>query len=185
VVRFSGRTRRQLLAASAAVAALAGLTACTSSGSSSSAGPAQSASTAAASSPATGSSSSGQSQNSARFLTAAPLLTQCAISHGVQAVRSSAEKYNASQPKDQQWLSGTAVEMKAANGSAFTDWLDNGGGGTITLGGQQLSNWPMWAANHDALPTQVCGTAVSGAAVRQLYTKVYAHWPSMLASNPW
>lgn len=186
MVRSPGRPRRRVIAASAAaVAALAGLTGCTSSGSSSSAGPSQSASTSTASSPASGSSSSAQSQNSARSLTAAPLLTQCAISHGVQAVRTSAEKYNASQPKDQQWLHGADVQMTPVNGSAFTDWFDNGGGGSITLGGQQLTQWPMWAANHGELPAQVCGTALAGAAVRQLYKQVYANWPSMLSNNPW
>jgi hypothetical protein len=100
-------------------------------------------------------------------------------------VRTSAEKYNASQPTDQQWLNGANVEMTPVNGTAFTDWFDNGGGGMITLGGQQLTEWPMWAANHGELPAQVCGTAISGTAVRQLYNQVYAKWPSMLSSNPW
>jgi hypothetical protein len=179
-----GAVRRQVLAAAAvALVALAGSTACTSSGSSSAA-PGQSA---GASTPDSTSAASGspQQQSSARFPTASVLLTQCAVSHGVQAVRSSAEQYNASHPKSQEWLTGGKVQLTPANGSGFTDWFENGGGAAVTLGGQQLSDWQQWAASHGELPAQVCGSTVPGAAVRKLYAQVYAHWPSMLSDDPW
>ena len=71
------------------------------------------------------------------------------------------------------------------NGSAFTDWFENGGGGAITLGGQQLSEWQQWAANHGELPAQVCGSAVSGGGRPAAVRAGYAHWPSMLGNDPW
>lgn len=184
MVTSPGAMRRQVLAAAAvALVALAGLTACTSSGSSSAA-PAQSAGTSAPDS-TSATSGSAQQQSFVRFPTASALLTQCAVSHGVQAVRSSAEQYNTSHPKNQQWLTGGKVQLTAANGSGFTDWFENGGGGAVTLGSQQLSGWQQWAASHGELPAQVCGSTVRGAAVRQLYAQVYAHWPSMLSDDPW
>lgn len=183
MVTGPGAVRRQVLAAAAvALVALGGPAACTSSGSSSAA-PGQSA---GPSSPDSTSAASGSAQPSfARFPTASAMLTECAVSHGVQAVRSSAEQYNASHPKDQQWLTGGKVQLTPANGSGFTDWFENGGGGAVTLGGQQLSDWQQWAARHGELPAQVCGSTVPGAAVRKLYARVYAHWPSMLSDDPW
>ena len=191
MVTAPGGVRRQVLAAFAvACLALAGAVACSSSRSSAPA-PSQNtgtrgpASASASSSPVSGSSSPGQQASFARYPTAPALLTQCAIGHGVQTVRGSAEQYNASHPKSQQWLADGQVELTAANGSAFTDWFDNGGGGAVTLGGQQLSAWQQWAADHDQLPAHVCGTTISGVSARQLYVRVYAHWPSMLSNDPW
>lgn len=178
--------RWQVLAAAVAFLGLAGLTACTSSGSSA-AGPTTSTSSSAStstSSPSAGGSPSSAQQGRARYSSAPSLLTQCAISHGVQAVSSSAQKYNASQPKTQQWLTGDKVQLTNASDGAFTDWFENEGT-AITLGGQQLGDWQQWAENHDELPAQVCGSTVSGAALRQLYAQVYSHWPGMLGNDPW
>jgi hypothetical protein len=45
------------------------------------------------------------------------------------------------------------------------------------IAGQSLSYWQQWAADHDALPTQVCGTSVSASG---LQTKIDPGQP-----NPW
>ena len=120
----------------------------------------------------------------ARYSTAGPLLTQCAITHSVSALRSSAEQYNATQPKNQRWLFGNRVELTNTDASAFTDWFQNGGG-AVVVGGQTIGAWPRWADNHRQLPARVCGTAVTGGAIRHLYAQVYAHWPASLRNDPW
>jgi hypothetical protein len=170
----------RLAAWAAAVAVLAALAGCTSSGSSPA--PGQSSTSAVASPSGSGSGTAQQSY--ARFPSAAVLLTQCALTHGVQAVSSSAQKYNAGQPKNQQWLAGGTVDLTTANSSSFTDWFQNAGS-AVTLGGQTLGSWQQWAANHDELPAQVCGSTVPAASVRKLYAQVYAHVPSLLSSDPW
>jgi len=128
--------------------------------------------------------SASQQRSFARYPTAASLLTQCAITHGVTALQRSAQQYNASQPKQQVWLVGSTVDLTGANGGAFTDWYENAGG-TVVVGGRQFGAWPMWAANHDQLPAQVCGTTIKAPAVRKVYAQVYAHWPAALRSDPW
>ena len=127
--------------------------------------------------------SASQQRSYARYPTAASLMTQCAITHRVTALQRSAQKYNASQPKQQRWLTGTTVELTGANGSAFTDWYQNSGG-AVVVGGRPFSAWPMWAANHDQLPAQVCGTTIKAPAVRKVYAQVYAHWPAPHPSDP-
>ncbi len=55
----------------------------------------------------------------------------------------------------------------------------------MVAGGRQFEAWPRWAADHDQLPAQVCGSTVSGPSVRRLYAQVYAHWAAMLDRDPW
>ncbi len=177
VTALSGR--HQVLAAIAAVGLVfVGAVACSSSGS---AQPTASQGT----SQRPSSSASSTQQSFARYPTAPALLAQCAISHDAASVRSSAEHYNASHPKGQQWLAGGRIELTAANDSGFTDWFQNGGGAAVIFGGKQLGAWQQWAADHDMLPAQVCGSTVPTAAARHLYDQIYASWPSMLTDNPW
>ena len=120
-----------------------------------------------------------------RAISAEALLTQCAISHGSQAVLNSAQKYNASNAKNQEWLFGNKIELRYHTDSAFTDWWDNADGSATTFGGRQLFDWAQWSDSHRKLPAQVCSTAIAGAALRRLYGQVYAHWPAALAADPW
>ncbi len=184
MVTGSGPAWRRALAGVVAFLGLAGLAACTSSGSSAAGPSTNPPASASTSSPAASGSPASANQGRARFSSAPALLTQCAISHGAQVVSSSAQKYNAGQPKSQQWLTGVTVELTSPNGSAFNDWFENEGA-AVTLGGEQLGSWQQWAADHDGLPAQVCGSAVSGTALKQLYARIYAHWPSMLSTDPW
>jgi hypothetical protein len=48
---------------------------------------------------------------------------------------------------------------------------------STVIGGKSLSDWQQWAAEHDALPPQVCGTSVSASA---LQAKIDPGQP-----NPW
>jgi hypothetical protein len=126
-----------------------------------------------------------QEQQLARYSSAEALLAQCTISRGVQAVLRSAERYNAAQVKTQRWLAGRKIEVTPGNGSAMTDWWDNGGGAAVVFAGQQLGDWQEWAALHRKLPAQVCGAAISGAALQRLYGQVYAQWPAERNDDPW
>ena len=162
---------RSLILVPAAVAALlAGAAACSSA--SPQPTPSQSASQA-------------HQENSERFGQAPAMLAQCAFSHGARALLRSAEQYNQSLPAGQRWLQGTTIALTFANGGGFTDWFENGGGAGFVFGGRPLGEWPEWAANHDQLPAQVCGTTLSGAAARQLHNQVFAHDPGTLKVNPW
>lgn len=119
--------------------------------------------------------------NSARFISAPALLTQCAINRGIKNVISSAQRYNKLQPASHRWLNDTSVHLTFANGGAFQDWYQNAP--NFNVGGRSLlSNWPRIAASQGKLPQAVCGPGVSA---KQLYVQVYAHWPSMLKHNPW
>ena len=55
----------------------------------------------------------------------------------------------------------------------------------MVFGGQPIGDWPRWAATNRKLPAQVCGTAITGAAVRRLYSQVYRRWPAQLSHDPW
>lgn len=127
-----------------------------------------------------------QQQQLDRYSSAPALLTQCAINNGATGLLSSAEQYNASNPRSQQWLFGRQVEPAGAGGSAFSDWFDNSGTGpAMIFGGQPIGDWPQWAATNRKLPAQVCGTVFSGAALRRLYAQVYRRWPAQLSHDPW
>jgi hypothetical protein len=100
-------------------------------------------------------------------------------------VLSIADQYNITHSKNQEWLAAGKVELRGGNGSAFTDWWDNGGGAAVVFAGRQLGDWEQWADQHRALRAQVCGSTISGPALRHLYTLVYADWPAYLRPDPW
>lgn len=104
-----------------------------------------------------------------RYGDAPALLVQCALSSG------------ALKPQPgQAWYSDRKVLPLSGNGSDdraadLSSWWD--ANSTTVVNGKALSDWQQWAAQHDALPVQVCGTSVSAAA---LQAKIYPGQP-----NPW
>lgn len=119
-----------------------------------------------------------------RYISASPLLAQCAISRGSQALLSSAQKHNSAN-KGQAFLRGRKVEPTNHNGSAFTDWWDNAGGAAVKFSGRELGDWEQWAADHYKLSPQVCGTTIEGTALKRLYTQLYVHWAGELNNDSW
>jgi hypothetical protein len=94
---------------------------------------------------------------------------QCGLSSG-------AIKPQTGQP----WYSDGKVLPLSGNGAGsrgaeFSTWFD--AHSSIVIAGQPLSYWQQWAADHDALPTQVCGTTVSASG---LQAKIDPGQP-----NPW
>jgi hypothetical protein len=69
-------------------------------------------------------------------------------------------------------LSGTGA---GSRGAELSTWWDAHNGTVIA--GKSLSDWQLWAAQHDALPAQVCGTSVSASS---LQAKINPGQP-----NPW
>jgi hypothetical protein len=121
----------------------------------------------------------------ARYESSSAMLAQCAINHGSTAVLTSARKYNDAQSRNQVWLTGETVGVDDQTDTSFNNWWDNGGGAAVVLGGRQLGDWELRAARNRRLPAQVCGTAIAGGALRDLYRQVYANWPSALSHDPW
>jgi hypothetical protein len=104
-----------------------------------------------------------------RYGDAPALLVQCGLSSG-------AIKPQTGQP----WYSDGKVLPLSGNGAGsrgaeFSTWFD--AHSSIVIAGQPLSYWQQWAADHDALPTQVCGTTVSASG---LQAKIDPGQP-----NPW
>jgi hypothetical protein len=161
------------LALAALALATLGLAGCSSSGSTSGGATAAPSSAPATSAPASASASSGSASSSGsfglRYGDAPALLTQCGLTSGT-----------IKPPSGQPWLSGKTVLVQAGPGSGShaaelaTWWNANM---NMVVGGQPLSYWQQWAAQHDALPTQVCGTSVSASA---LQAKLSPGQP-----NPW
>ena len=98
-----------------------------------------------------------------RYGDAPALLVQCGLITG-------AIKPQAGQP----WysdgkvlpLSGTGA---GSRGAELSTWWDAHNGTVIA--GKSLSDWQLWAAQHDALPAQVCGTRSRHPACRQRSTR--------------
>lgn len=103
-------------------------------------------STSPASAPASSSGSFGL-----RYGDAPALLTQCGLTSGT-----------IKPPSGQPWLSGKTVLVQSGPGAGShaaelaTWWNANK---PMVVGGQPLSYWQQWAAQHDALPPQVCGSS--------------------------
>lgn len=93
-----------------------------------------------------------------RYGDAPALLIQCGLDHGT-----------IKPPAGQPWYSAGKVLPLSGPGSdgrgaELSTWWD--AHSSTIVGGKPLSYWQLWAAQHDALPPQVCGTSVSAAALQ-------------------
>lgn len=158
-----------VLALATLALATLGLAGCSSSGTTSGGATPAPSSAPATSAPATSASASSSGSFGLRYGDAPALLTQCGLTSGT-----------IKPPSGQPWLSGKTVLVQSGPGSGShaaelaTWWNANM---NMVVGGQPLSYWQQWAAQHDALPTQVCGTQVSPSA---LQAKLSPGQP-----NPW
>ena len=121
------------------------------------------------STPASAASPVGSAGFGLRLGDAPALLVQCALSSGALKPQPG-QVWNSG--KTVLPLSGSGSDSRAAD---LSSWWDAHGG--TVVGGQALPDWQQWAAQHDSLPAQVCGTSVSASA---LQAKIYPGRP-----NPW
>ena len=104
-----------------------------------------------------------------RYGDAPALLVQCGLSSGAIKPQTGQPWYSDGKVLP---LSGTGA---GSRGAEFSTWWD--AHSNTVIAGQSLFYWQQWAADHDALPTQVCGTSVSASV---LQAKIDPGQP-----NPW
>jgi len=76
------------------------------------------------------------------------------------------------------WLRDGNIVITAGTAAEFNAWyLANEG---ISVAGKTLAEWTQWAVANDELPSEVCGSSVSAAALQSL---VFGKDPA--AGNPW
>ena len=97
-----------------------------------------------------------------RYGDAPALLVQCGLNSGTIKPQTGQPWYSDGKVLP---LSGPGAGSRGAEFS-----------GTV-IAGKSLSDWQLWAAQHDALPAQVCGTSVSASG---LQAKIDPGQP-----NPW
>ena len=106
-----------------------------------------------------------------RLSDAPALLVQCMLNQGTLGRSDSIFAGSA-------WLHGGSIIITPATVTKFSTWYQ--ANNTITVGGQDLSEWAKWAAANDQLPAAVCGTSTSASVLqRQVFRKDPA------AGNPW
>jgi hypothetical protein len=104
-----------------------------------------------------------------RYGDAPALLVQCGLSSGTIKPQTGQPWYSDGKVLP---LSGSG---SGSRGAELSTWWD--AHSSTVIGGKSLSEWQQWAAEHDALPPQVCGTSVSASA---LQAKIDPGQP-----NPW
>jgi hypothetical protein len=73
------------------------------------------------------------------------------------------------------WVQGSKVVITGSNDGIFNSWMS--GEARVMVAGQPLEDWWLWAADHDRLPSAVCGRVSASALQKQVYGKS--------AQDPW
>ena len=82
-------------------------------------------------------------------------------------------------PTRPSWLTGTGVEISPSNAASFSEWYSRHASDVVA--GKSLAAWQEWSAQHDKLPSELCGTA--GSHPSSLHKEVYLHDPG--TASPW
>lgn len=100
-----------------------------------------------------------------RYAEAPAMLVQCGFDRGVVSPGGTQPWYRL----------GTVLPQTAPRRAEFAVWWK--GHSSATVAGRTLSDWRQWAAGHDKLPAELCGSFAPAAA---LHKQIYPGEP-----NPW